>query len=99
MFFGLLQDALERYRQRQQKNPDDAKAVLGCMKCLDALGEWGDLVELCNEKWDTITKKGEDSSQRKAANMAARSAYVALCDVYDSVISCHAMSFHVFVVS
>lgn len=43
------------------------------MKCLDAMGEWGDLVELCNSSWDMLANpKEDDAVHRKAATLAAR---------------------------
>lgn len=74
MFFGHdRQQALVTYRQRHDNDPTDAKAVLGCMKCLDAMGEWDELVKLCTSSWHTLEKPGDDTvSFRKAATLAAR---------------------------
>lgn len=69
----VLQEAIILYRQRQEADPTDTGAILGCMKCMDAMGEWGDLVSLCNSSWDHIhTVGGDPAVARKAATMAAR---------------------------
>lgn len=72
-FCSVSQEALLLYRQRRIANPADTQAVLGCMRCLDSLGEWENLVELCNESWDTLTLPSVDPAvHRKAATLAAR---------------------------
>lgn len=69
----LYQTALARFRRRQESDPADTRAVIGCLKCLDAMGEWGDVVELCNNSWETLIKPGtDDVHHQKAAAMAAR---------------------------
>lgn len=65
-----LQDALVQYSKRREENPTDFEAILGCMKCLDAMGEWDKLVEMCKHDWDYIKKK--PSVTTKAASLAAR---------------------------
>ena len=68
--FLCVQAALDGYRNQQKIDPGNTRAVIGCMKCLDALGEWGDVVELCNSSWPVLDD--EAGSKRKAATMAAR---------------------------
>lgn len=80
--YARLQEALTLYKARHKNEPSDTRAVLGCMKCLDAMGEWGDLVDLCNSSWDTLAAPGEDPAvHRKAATMAAR--YCCWCIGFD----------------
>lgn len=68
-----VQDALVRYRERRSHDPRDMKAVLGCMKCLDALGEWDELVYMCHQDWGNLTSLGLESAVcTKAATLAAR---------------------------
>ncbi|CAM9871457.1 unnamed protein product, partial [Choristocarpus tenellus] len=35
------------YWEQHERDQNNVTAVLGCMKCLDALGRWSELVELC----------------------------------------------------
>ena len=61
------------YRQQLENDENDTSAVLGCMKCMEAMGDWSGLVDLCNSSWNQISRPGEDpSSARKAALRAAR---------------------------
>jgi len=72
-----LQEARVKYRQQHDNDPTDTSAVLGYMKCMEAMGDWGDLVQLCNDSWDQISKPGEEqTSLKKAALRAARWAIV-----------------------
>ncbi|CAM9593323.1 unnamed protein product, partial [Ectocarpus sp. 12 AP-2014] len=73
---GSWEEAIILYRQRHEADPTDTGAILGCMKCMDAMGEWGDLVSLCNSSWDHIhTVGGDPAVARKAATMAARATW------------------------
>lgn len=67
----MEQEALDIYRRARDNDPTDVGAILGCLKCLDALGEWEALVDLCHETW-TLVDNGEDSVKSKAASLAAR---------------------------
>lgn len=68
-----MQEARVKYRQQHDNDPTDTSAVLGYMKCMEAMGDWGDLVQLCNDSWDHINNPREDpASLRKAALLAAR---------------------------
>ena len=51
---GNWSDALLLYRQRVEEDDEDTVAVLGCMKCLDALGQWQEVVDLCFMSWQTL---------------------------------------------
>ena len=47
-WYEKLQDwteALRAYSKRQEANKDDIELTLGRMRCLESLGEWGDLFE------------------------------------------------------
>ena len=68
-----MQEAIIRYRQQQENDEKDTAAVLGCMKCMEAMGDWSGLLDLCNSSWQQINRPGEDpASARKAALRAAR---------------------------
>ena len=48
-WYEKLQDwteALRAYEKRQETNRDDVELTLGRMRCLEALGEWGQLYEV-----------------------------------------------------
>lgn len=54
----------------------DVGAVLGAMKCLDALGEWQAVVDLCFGTWDALHHAAtEDKTRKKAAALAAHAAW------------------------
>jgi serine/threonine-protein kinase mTOR len=73
---GNWSEALALYRQRRQQDSRDIGAVLGIMKCLDALGQWDESIRLCQESWDVVSKEaGESNAQKKAINLAAHAAW------------------------
>jgi hypothetical protein len=62
--------------EQVQAVPGDATAVIGCMKCMDALGQWEDVVQLCDDSWAALTSSGvDDKAHRKAATLAARATW------------------------
>lgn len=61
------------YRDRTAANPADVEAVLGCMTCLDALGDWDELVGMCDEHWSSLVPDaGGSAIAREAASLATR---------------------------
>lgn len=64
------EDALVAYEKKIEVNKDDPELVLGRMRCLEALGEWGKLHQCC-ENWTNVT---EDACA-KMARMAAAAAW------------------------
>ncbi|XP_041377661.1 serine/threonine-protein kinase mTOR-like isoform X2 [Gigantopelta aegis] len=63
--------ALTAYEAKQELNPDDVSLTLGRMRCLEALGEWGQLHALACEKWPTAS----DEIRSKMARMASAAAW------------------------
>ncbi|XP_050412148.1 serine/threonine-protein kinase mTOR [Patella vulgata] len=63
--------ALKAYEQKLEHQPDDVGILLGRMRCLEALGEWGQLHTLACDKWATAN----DKSRTKMARMASASAW------------------------
>ena len=63
-------------------------AVLGCMKCLDALGHWQEVVDLCFNKWDTL---GADTTDKKVAHrveaLNGRSMVSVACGQYHTIVA------------
>lgn len=63
-------DALAAYSAREKTDPNNMEVVLGKMRCLHALGEWEQLLELARAKWETLT-----DIQRNIAPLAAAAAW------------------------
>jgi FKBP12-rapamycin complex-associated protein len=51
---GSWTEALEVYEQKLSRNPRDFDAILGCMRCLSASGQWRRVLELAEENWPTL---------------------------------------------
>ena len=66
---GSWADALQVYERRLFANPRDFDAVLGCMKCLDATGEWKQVLEISEKSWVALTGDG-DTAQESATTVA-----------------------------
>jgi len=74
---GSWSDALAMYERKLDESPGDVEALLGCMKCLDARGEWKKVIELAGRSW-TAFSSGDDSSlraRRKAVRFCAEAAW------------------------
>ncbi|KAG9481906.1 hypothetical protein GDO78_010897 [Eleutherodactylus coqui] len=65
------EDALAAYEKKIEVNKDDPELLLGRMRCLEALGEWGQLHQQCCDNWDMV----EEESHTKIARMAAAAAW------------------------
>lgn len=65
------ESALAAYERKQKQNCDDWEALLGQMRCLEAMGEWQQLHNLASEKWPSVNA---DVAQRMG-RMAAASAW------------------------
>ncbi len=73
---GNWTEALGLYEERAKEEPADMEAVLGMMKCLDALGQWDDIVQLCNGAWDTLMSEDcRPNVQKKVINLAAHACW------------------------
>jgi tetratricopeptide (TPR) repeat protein len=51
---GSWTEALEVYEEKLIRNPHDFDAILGCMRCLSAIGEWRRVLELAEDNWPTL---------------------------------------------
>lgn len=70
---AAIQNALILYRERMGRNPMDIESILGYMTCLDALGEWDELVDMCNRDSEALMGKDVDPATREwAASLATR---------------------------
>ncbi|XP_059807691.1 serine/threonine-protein kinase mTOR isoform X1 [Hypanus sabinus] len=65
------EDALVAYDKKMDMNKDDPELALGRMRCLEALGEWGQLHQQCCEKWTIVS----EDIKAKMARMAAAAAW------------------------
>eukprot|EP00980_Cylindrotheca_fusiformis_P012608 scaffold3084_cov144-Cylindrotheca_fusiformis.AAC.56 len=51
---GSWTDALEAYEEKLARNPFDFSAILGCIECLSATGEWRRVLELAEDNWHIL---------------------------------------------
>mmetsp|Transcript_21493 Transcript_21493/g.52973 ORF Transcript_21493/g.52973 Transcript_21493/m.52973 type:complete len:3171 (+) Transcript_21493:99-9611(+) len=84
---GSWSDALEVYEEKLARNPNDFGAVLGCMRCLSATGDWRRVLELAEYNWDILktnfsgseTRTGKKNNiargQKKAFRMCSEAAW------------------------
>lgn len=82
---GAWTEALVAYEEKLKNAPNDFNAMLGCMRCLSATGEWRKVLELADGNWDAISNSIDffatpiagvsGVSQRKAVRMCAQAAW------------------------
>jgi FKBP12-rapamycin complex-associated protein len=63
--------ALHLYRERLEADSQDVESTLGEMRCLEALGEWGQLHEVAMRQWSSNTQE----TKQRMARMAAAAAW------------------------
>ncbi|KOX79033.1 Serine/threonine-protein kinase mTOR [Melipona quadrifasciata] len=63
--------ALQLYRERLESDCTDVESTLGEMRCLEALGEWGQLHDVATKQWS----HQNDETKQKMARMAAAAAW------------------------
>lgn len=78
---GSWSEALSMYEEKLERDPKDFEAILGCMRCLDARGEWRQVLSLADQNWQALLepthslgnawRKVSSRSQRKATRLAA----------------------------
>ncbi|KAK9883142.1 hypothetical protein WA026_001340 [Henosepilachna vigintioctopunctata] len=64
--------ALELYKHKLEPETFEQEACLGTMRCLEALGEWKELHDLVEIKFDYLT---EDNNRQKACRLAASASF------------------------
>ncbi|RZF43401.1 hypothetical protein LSTR_LSTR001662 [Laodelphax striatellus] len=62
--------ALHAYEERLAENPHDIEITLGQMRCMEALGEWGQLHQLADKHWHEVTQTGRERMSRMASAAA-----------------------------
>ncbi|XP_054269929.1 serine/threonine-protein kinase mTOR-like [Macrosteles quadrilineatus] len=77
--------ALHAYEERLTDNPNDIELVLGQMRCMEALGDWGQLHSVASGHWTELTDTGRERMSRMAA---AASWGLSQWDSMDQYVSC-----------
>eukprot|EP00934_Nitzschia_sp_Nitz4_P000121 Nitzschia sp. Nitz4//scaffold14_size191712//162960//172475//NITZ4_001752-RA/size191712-snap-gene-0.144-mRNA-1//1//CDS//3329537014//121//frame0 len=73
---GAWNEALLLYQEKWRRNPNDFDALLGCMRCLSARGEWRQVLDLADESWSYLVGRSSKSrDQKKALRMCADAAW------------------------
>ena len=65
------ENALQAYQKKLEADPEDIEHTLGKMRCLEALGEWGELHKVACRKWPDVS----DDTRKDMARMAAAAAW------------------------
>nr|WBK62802.1 target of rapamycin [Sogatella furcifera] len=77
--------ALHAYEERLAENPNDIEITLGQMRCMEALGEWGQLHQLADKHWQCVSEGGRERMSR----MASAAAWgLAQWDSMETFVSC-----------
>jgi FKBP12-rapamycin complex-associated protein len=63
-------DALAVYEKKMMTNPEKMDLALGRMRCLEALGEWGQLYHVAKERWPGAQQETRQAMARMAAAAA-----------------------------
>ena len=80
---GAWSEALAVYQEKLKRDPRDSEAMVGCMQCLIANGEWQKVLELADNQWIADGKMSDYEQtddadgrlQRKAVRMCAQAAW------------------------
>lgn len=82
---GAWTEALVLYEEKLQNDSSNYEAVVGCMRCLSANGEWRKVLDLARENWSVISGDPDSpsklnahiskKSRRKAMRMCAQAAW------------------------
>ncbi|XP_054720357.1 serine/threonine-protein kinase mTOR-like [Uloborus diversus] len=63
--------ALTAYQHAREQRSDDLELIMGQMRCLEVLGEWGQLHQLSSETWPT----SDEAFRQKIAPISAAAAW------------------------
>ncbi len=73
---GSWSDALAMYERKLEESPSDIDAVLGCMNCLNARGEWKRVLELSKKSFEAFSSSEISlRSDRKAMKFCAQASW------------------------
>ena len=87
---GSWTEALEVYEEKLNRNPRDFDAILGCMRCLSASGEWRRVLELAEQNWPTLSGTiglGQDAYQ-DTTGLSTNTLYIAPRDQRKALRMC-----------
>ena len=70
---GYWEEALEMYDKKLLTSPDDVNAVVGKLKCLDNLGRWEDVIDVCSGSMSPSNLTAEEVA--KIAEAGANAAW------------------------
>jgi FKBP12-rapamycin complex-associated protein len=70
---GSWSEALAVYQEKLRSDPSDFEALLGCMRCLDASGEWRKVLELFQQNLSTMSTPSSLGNIQLRADIAPRS--------------------------
>ncbi|PNF25178.1 Serine/threonine-protein kinase mTOR, partial [Cryptotermes secundus] len=62
--------ALHSYQERLEDNSEDVDLALGQMRCMEALGEWGQLNDVATKHWNHFNEEGRQRMSRMASAAA-----------------------------
>ena len=58
---GSWSEALVLYERKLSEDENDTGAILGCIRCLDARGEWEGVLKLSNKSWSALQGKVDET--------------------------------------
>lgn len=78
---GSWSEALAVYESKLKRNPHDFEAILGCMRCLEASGEWRKVLELADINWFAISgDRGlKDDQPEEVVDLRSRRKAIRIC--------------------
>lgn len=85
---GSWTEALEVYEEKLIRNPHDFDAILGCMRCLSASGEWRRVLELAEDNWPTLVGNTFPGSVHESGSLTFNSSQIAKRDKKKALRMC-----------
>jgi tetratricopeptide (TPR) repeat protein len=68
---GSFTEALAVYDEKLASNPDNFDAILGSMRCLDATGDWRQVLALAERSWEALAGESQQLDGLADDNMPA----------------------------
>lgn len=76
---GEWNEALDLFQERLNDDPQDFDAMLGCMHCYDATGDWRKVLDIAKSNWTELFEVEDnlsnDKPRRKAIRRCAQAAW------------------------
>jgi hypothetical protein len=91
---GSWSDALAIYERKLGETPNNIEAILGCLRSLDARGEWRRVLDLAKKSWSAIsTEEASIKDYRSALKFCAQAAWRLKqwddLEIYSQQLICH----------